>query len=471
MKALDDFLTSGHEFSENENLQKFSFSLLNSLLFIASIFTLLNYFSSKLNLVTFAPLYDKVLLFFTFSCLFSIFVLRQRKRNYIFAANCVVLSSLVLFYTALFVVKHDEFRLIWFFLVVLASFVLLGKKYGLVLTVLILAAVFIINEIYNLGFSDLALFTFFNSLLIFMAFIYFFREKIEKDAHEFALLNDKLEVKIREEIQQRKEQEQMLLRQYRMANMGEMIDSIAHQWRQPLMHINSILMNMQSALEGGQKNEIYLETKIDDLASLTEHMSQTIEGFRGLLRAEDTQKEFSLNEAIKDVIALMKNNFNNIDLVYDADKEFSMMGYRNELMQVFIILLANAIEVLDKREVKNKKITIKTGSIRDNVFITVEDNAGGITPENLNSIFDPYFTTKEQSGGTGLGLYIAKIIVEHKMSGQITVTNTKIVAKFRVMIFSQTPKTNTETNTEINTEINTETGTQATTGDTHEIHS
>ena len=159
-------------------------------------------------------------------------------------------------------------------------------------------------------------------------------------------------------------------------------------------------------------------------------MSQTIEDFRGLFKEEKERTHFKLNYAINDVLALMKNNLNNMDLHHEFSNEPSVLGHRSEFMQVIIIILGNSIEVLNNRKVEHKKIFIETKISKDNVCISIEDNAGGIIPENIKTIFDPYFTTKKQSGGTGLGLYIAKIIAEHKMAGDILACNTPIGAKF-----------------------------------------
>ncbi len=445
--TLDNFLKSGHQFSDNENLQKFRFSMLNSLMLIAAFFTLLNYFSSKLGFIVFESIYEKTLLFYAFSCFLSIYLLRKKKNYYLLAVNNVVLSSLILFYMALMVVLDDEFRLIWFFIVVFASFVLMGKRYGTILMLLVLISIIIINQHYKTGFSELAQFTFINSFLIFTAFSYFFLEKIEKDALEFEVLNKKLKENIIEEREQREEQEQMLLRQSRMASMGEMLDSIAHQWRQPLMHINSILMNMDNALETKKSRKDYLGKKIDEVAILTTHMSQTIEDFRGLFQFEKEHTKFNLENVINDVLALMKNGFNNIDIDYDAQPSLTIFAYRSELIQVIIILLSNALEALNKSDIDNKRIKIETYESKNGVEISIVDNAGGIPPENIAVIFDPYFTTKAQSGGTGLGLYIAKIIVEHKMLGKIIASNTTTGAKFTIKLGKNRHKENNDLHT------------------------
>jgi len=433
--VLSNFLTSGHAFTEDENLQRFRFSLLNSILIISLIFSLINYFASLARFVEFSSIYEKALLAFAFVCLVLIYFLRRSENNYSLTATVILLNGLALFYFALITAVQDEFRLIWFFLTLFVGFLLVGKTYGLLLTLVILLGVFIVERTYGLGLSKLALFTFFNSFIIFAVISYLFWMKIERDSLEFNILNAKLRENVKQEVLQREEQEQMLLRQCRMANMGEMLDSIAHQWRQPLMHINSVLMNMDSALEANKKDGKYLEKKIDEVASLTSHMSQTIEDFRGLFKQEKGQKKFFLESAINDVLALMKNSLKDIEVNFISEDNAPVVGYKSELIQVIIILLSNAVDVLNKRKIEYKKITIHTQASKNNdVVIIVKDNAGGILVENIDSVFDPYFTSKKQSGGTGLGLYIARIIVEHKLSGEITAINTANGAKFTILI-------------------------------------
>lgn len=432
---INDFLSSGHSFSANDNLQKFRFSLLNTSLLVASLFTFINYFSSIFGFIVFSPSYEKTLLFYALTCFVGIFPLRFNKRYYQLITIITLLSSLILFYSALMITfQTDEFRLIWFFLVVLASFFLMGKRFGLVLMLLILFSLILINQNYELGFSDVAQFTFLNSFLIFTAFSYSFLNKIDKDAAEFEQLNNQLTEKVKTEVELRVQQEQMLLQQYRMANMGSMLDAIAHQWRQPLMNINAILMNMEHSLDSKSVNTLYFGEKIDEVASLTQHMSQTIEDFRGLLKVEKMETLVSIKGAVDEVLGLMKNSLSDITVDCRVENSSDFIGYKSELIQVIIILLSNAIEVLDKRHIENKRITITISVHEEGAIIEIDDNAGGITNNNMAIIFDPYFTTKEQSGGTGLGLYIAKIIIEQRMNGQITASNTKHGAKFTLLL-------------------------------------
>lgn len=431
LSAFDDFIRSGHDFSVNNSLEKFRFSLLNAKLVLASFFTLVNYFSALLGFVEFDPFYEKALLFYALTCSIGIFPLRLDKRYYSWVANSAIFSALVVFYSALFLGKgFDEFRLIWFFLTVMAGFVLMGRNYGLTLMLLILSSLIAINFHYELGFTELAKFTFVNSLLIFSVFSYFFLSKIEKDAVEFKQLNKTLSESIEKEIEQREVQEQMLLQQYRMANMGGMLDAIAHQWRQPLMNINAVLMNMDYSVRNKVNDTGYLVAKIEEVSSLTDHMSQTIEDFRGLLKEDTDQTILEIEHAVNEVLVLLKNSLNDVNVSFHIEPCGDIIGHKSELMQVIIILLSNAIEALLKKKIESKKIAITIASRDQHAFIEIEDNAGGINSSNMGAIFDPYFTTKEQSGGTGLGLYIAKIITEQRMGGQISASNTHSGAKF-----------------------------------------
>jgi len=432
---IDDLLTSGHSFSKNDNLQKFRFSLLNSISLITLVTTFFYLFVSIFSIVPYAPVYVTMISIYGVACFISRYLLRKNKSYYTLSVNIIVLTSLSVFYVALFVVTNDEFRLIWFFLLVFTSFVLMGRQYTIILTLLILVSIIVINQFFELGFSGVAQLTFLISFLIFNSFSYIFLLKIEKDEHEFKKLNNKLVDKIANEIRERKEQEEMLLRQSRMANMGEMLDSIAHQWRQPLMHINSILMNMDSSINRTRTiTQNQINVKVDEIATLTAHMSQTIEDFRGLFSVEKEQIHLTLEDAINDVLTLMKNSFNNIKVDYKIIGETTILAHRSELIQLIIILLSNAVEALNNHNNQNKKITIMAYTSGSGGVITIEDNAGGIKSKNVDAIFDPYFTTKEQSGGTGLGLYIAKIIAEQKIGGEITAANTSAGAKFTILL-------------------------------------
>lgn len=229
MRFLNNYLTSGHQFSENENLRKFRFGFLNVLLAFTSFSTFLNILASFFGAIDSGELFEIALLCFLIVNIYATFLLRKDKSYYPYVVSFFIVSSLLLFYVVLFTKKEDEFRLIAFFMGLFIGFLLLGKKSGVLMALFILASILYISRNYELEVSSFVYATFFNFFIIFTMLLYFFLHKVEQDATEFEILNNKLKEKVKQETDQRMEQEQMLLRQCRMANMGEMIDSIAHQ--------------------------------------------------------------------------------------------------------------------------------------------------------------------------------------------------------------------------------------------------
>jgi len=433
MRYLENFLGSGYTFDEEENLQKFRFSLLNATIVTSFVFTLANYLMSWLEVYRMGSQYEAALLVYASTDLLSFFLLRYKKHYYVLVANIVIFSSLLLFCYTLVHMTMDELRIIWFFIVQLVGFVLLGKRYGLFLMTLILSLFSMLALSYPLGFSYFAYFTFYDTFILFTIFSSFFLTKIEQDAYEFKILNRKLQAKVSQEIAERKAQEKMLLQQCRLASMGEMIDSIAHQWRQPLMHINSVLMNMDREIELRHPSA-YMEQKMSEIVDLTGHMSQTIEDFRYLFRKDKEMHAFDINESISKALSLFDYKTKNIQLTFTHASALTYTGHANEIIQVMLILLSNAFEMFLARDSATKHLHISTGRRNSQIFISVEDTAGGISPEHLEKIFDPYFTTKKSTGGTGLGLYIAKIIIETNNHGKLTASNTQKGALFTITL-------------------------------------
>jgi len=403
---------------EEKSLKLFRFSLLNMLLKIVFIFSSLVALIASFDFLSLDENYVKILFFYSFVNFSAYYFLKKNEKYYFLAVNLAIFSALLTFTAMSLTILNDEFRFVWFFLISFSSFILAGRKYGFIITLSIVLIVSILYLFANINFSLYAFLTFMSALFIFTLFANFFIKKTENDSFL-------LQLKVKEEVAKQKAQEQMLLQQYRMANMGEMIDAIAHQWRQPLMQSNMILLNMSESLD----NEAYLKSKINDLTHLNRHMSQTIDDFRNLLKDGKVKTTFSVASAIEEVLVLLKNSLREVELRYEA-KEVKLLSYKNEFMQVLITLISNAIEALEGVEDKYLSICVKEKE--SILYVQISDNAGGIEPQIMKKIFDPYFTTKEQSGGTGLGLYIAKIIVEQNLNGSLEVANSKEGTKFTV---------------------------------------
>ena len=174
---------------------------------------------------------------------------------------------------------------------------------------------------------------------------------------------------------------------------------------------------------------------MDEIINLTTHMSQTIEDFRSLFKPEKKKETFDVTDTINHTLELMDGLLKGINVKFHSNGAVFHYGYKNELIQVLLILFSNAIEALELNKVEFKLIEILIEN-RENeeILIAIEDNAGGIKEEYLENIFDPYFTTKSKTGGTGLGLYVAKIIIEQNMHGVLSVYNTQNGAKFTIRL-------------------------------------
>lgn len=221
-------------------------------------------------------------------------------------------------------------------------------------------------------------------------------------------------------------QQSLLLQQSRLASMGEMISTIAHQWRQPLTHLSYIFMNMKKKVD----NPEFLKSKLEEGKAQISYMAETIEHFSNFYNPNKEKGDFSVKEACEIAIMIASPSLKKmgIDFTLDIKEDFTAFGNQNEFEQVILNIVNNARDMLVKREISKPNISIMI----DKNTIMIEDNAGGIESKYINKIFEPYFSTKEKSDG--IGLYIAKTIIEKEMGGKLSVKNTKKGACFILKI-------------------------------------
>lgn len=260
------------------------------------------------------------------------------------------------------------------------------------------------------------------------------RKEMEK---ELESLTNKLEDRIVEEIKKNEEKTKQLIQQSRLAQMGEMISMIAHQWRQPLAAIsattNSILLKTMLD-EKISKEELTKELNL--ITDYSQHLSLTIDDFRNFFKTDKIKSEILLEELIDKTINIIKIQFETKEIKVEKDYKFNekILSYSTELQQVILILLKNAEDALIEKEIENKNIKISTYKENDFVIIEVEDNAKGIPNDIIEKIFDPYFSTKKEKEGTGIGLYMSKIIIDEHCSGNLSVKNSKFGAIFKIKL-------------------------------------
>jgi len=269
--------------------------------------------------------------------------------------------------------------------------------------------------------------------------------RVTKDSNNEALnelkimmnnMIDNLEEKIQNEINQRLEQEQLLIQQSKLASMGEMIGNIAHQWRQPLAQISAIHMNMKITYDFNKFTKEYINTKIKEANKLTSYMSQTISDFQNFFKPQGEKEYFSVEKACKDAYNILESSlkYHGVIVEFNVLEDTKVFGYKNEYSQVILNVLSNAKDILIERKIESPHINIEIKEGENFAIVKIIDNAGGVKKEIIDKIFEPYFTTRHKTQGTGIGLYMAKNIIERNMNGFINVNNVKNGALFTIKV-------------------------------------
>jgi len=260
------------------------------------------------------------------------------------------------------------------------------------------------------------------------------RKKLENELVE---LTTSLEKKVEEEVEKNRQQQFVLMHQSRYAQMGEMFSMIAHQWRQPLNNLSIIIQGAFLKYKVGRFNDELMLKLSHDSKNQIMQMSQTIDDFRDFFKPNRDPKVFIVNASILHAMTLLKPIFEQELIIVETQLEdnVSIKGFSNELEQALINILNNAKDALIENNSNKKKIiSIVLKKEKDNVVISVEDNAGGIADNIIDNVFEPYFSTKKEKDGTGLGLYMSKNIIEEHCHGRLSVENSSRGAIFKIVL-------------------------------------
>lgn len=232
---------------------------------------------------------------------------------------------------------------------------------------------------------------------------------------------------IQHQVEINRQKDLMLFQQSKLASMGEMLANIAHQWRQPLSVITTIASGIKLSFEFGIIKEKDVIDDINILMKNASYLSQTIDDFRKFMKnSNDSLDEFTINDAIYGTTDLLKPMINtkHIHLILNLNSNSKVFGSKNELVQAFINIISNVKDAFEEINSEQDRFLLITSYDDDeNIIIEIADNAGGIKQEAINKIFDPYFTTKHQSVGTGIGLYMTSQIITKKLHGSIRASN------------------------------------------------
>ncbi|MEA3353522.1 MAG: HAMP domain-containing sensor histidine kinase [Campylobacterota bacterium] len=245
---------------------------------------------------------------------------------------------------------------------------------------------------------------------------------------ELQELNENLEQKVLIEALKVREKDKQMIQQARFAALGEMIANIAHQWRQPLSAINTTASGMQLQMQLGISNDKDISDSFTNIMGYVEFLTQTIEDFRGFFKEDKETSDFNIINSLDKTITIISSAYKDNDITIINKCEGKVLlthGMHSELSQVFLNILNNAKDATISNNIEEKFVYINCKELDKMYEISIQDNAGGIPEDIIEKVFDPYFTTKHQSQGTGIGLYMSKDIIEKNMNGFISVKNMK----------------------------------------------
>ena len=263
-----------------------------------------------------------------------------------------------------------------------------------------------------------------------------YKNQVQNKEEKLQSLNNTLASKVERGIEEGKRKDKAILQQSKLARMGSMISMIAHQWRQPLTELSGILMELETATRFKKVNEKHILSSIERSDKMIEFMSNTIDDFRNFYKPDKQKENFFVLDSCQKAINLINASLeeNKIELNVEVLHDREIYGYPTEYSQVILNLISNARDILVEKQIEKPKINLCITSRGVLSIVEVSDNAGGIKEQNTELIFDPYFSTKDSSKGTGLGLYIAKLIIERNMGGELSVSNNDEGAVFKIVL-------------------------------------
>ena len=443
-----DYLSSGWEFSVDEYLQKQRFYLLN-------IVVALGFVAIGQGIV-YDILHDRMailvvdiimLLFFaTWSVL-----LRKDKKYYEPITSLSALLSLLYLDFLMAMSQFEDMEFIWLFFFIVTYMFLKGPKIGVAWNLLLFASLFVLKlqPFFEIDFTYTQIVYLIFTLSIVTTVTYFFQhvidesyqlifsqrqqlqefneileQKVQEKTDALQHLNENLSETVARKVAVVEEQQEMLMAQSRLAAMGEMLSMIAHQWRQPLSTTTLRISQLQIKSMMENKRSDDRDTLLEEVSDTLVYLSNTIDDFQTYFKPDNKSEKVNVSSLVERATGFIKarTDMYQIEVRQKGEVDLTLETFPNELVQVLINILNNAVDAIVSSKPSEKYIEIDIEVIEENVCIMIRDSADGIEEQHLKRIFEPYFSTKSENG-TGLGLYMAKMIIHEHMSGEITATN------------------------------------------------
>ncbi|WP_434658109.1 PAS domain-containing sensor histidine kinase [Sulfurimonas sp. NW9] len=258
-------------------------------------------------------------------------------------------------------------------------------------------------------------------------------KRVQEKTQELKELNETLELRVQEEIAKNEQKQKVMFWQSRLASLGEMLANIAHQWRQPLTELSLTLFSLKKAALNNEEEEV--QSLYDESKAIIQNMSTTIDDFTNFFKPTKQKNYFKIADSINESLNILeKIIIKEMISVHTEFEDVEILGISNELTQVIINLIQNSKDAFLQSSVLIKEIHIRVKKEKDFALIEFSDNAGGIKEKEIYKIFEPYFTTKHSSSGTGLGLFMSRMICEQGLNGSIDVKSKNGSTTFSIKI-------------------------------------
>ena len=428
---IQSFFTSGWQFSEDENELKNKFQMINAAFLLSSAGLL---FGITTNILRGTPALIPIETILLAANVILCFVLRVDKQYFRIVSWLVTLQFTFLFLFLVYVSKPEELKHIWIFTYPIVLLFFKNEK-NAVAWVGVLIFFLMIAPLQPFVKVEYSLFqvTYISFVLLIVSIIIYFYQKRMDEARNLIIEQKNL---LTQQLDELKTKDKILSLQSKQAVMGEMISMIAHQWRQPLstvtLHISSLQLKRMLGEDIESKE---FDKAFENINETVVYLSDTINDFQTYFHPNKKISTITIAELIEKAVNFIKPRLkeSKIEIVYDFNGDGKLETYANEIIQVLLNILNNAVDELLKNNIQNPRIAISVQNSKHETHIRIEDNAGGIAQKDLSMIFEPYFSTKGKNG-TGLGLYMSQMIMQKQFQSSIEVQSIDDMAVFYLKV-------------------------------------
>ena len=426
-----DFFTSRWEFSELESDLKNKFQMINIAIVLSSFGLFFGILSNIIRDIE-GLISLEVFLFFMNFLLF--FLLRTKKNSVQIVALIETGQFTFLFLFLIYVSQPEQLKHIWIFTYPIILLYFQNEKSSIYWVIFMVTMLLVapLQPYMNVAYSEFQV-TYISVVLVIISIIIYFYQKKMDEAKDLIFRQQE---QLRIQIDSLTQKDRLLSVQSKQAVMGEMISMIAHQWRQPLSSVTLSISDIQvKKMLGEPVEEEIMDTTLQSISDTVVYLSDTIDDFQTYFAPNKKLSKISIVELIERAIKFTQARINGSGIFLDfqtTNKEL-IETYANELVQVILNIINNAIDELTEHKRQKANITIRLQDKKSFFVISIEDNGRGITEEKLESIFEPYYSTKGKNG-TGLGLYMSQMIMQKQFNSQIEVSSSNHGSRFSIRV-------------------------------------